>query len=338
MKANHKTLLIRLLKFIFAVVVLYWLWHSDRIDFKVILKIFDPIYGPLIVALFVLSILTMFYRLHFLMGRNDLVISFREVVKASLMGLFFNFTLPGGAGGDLVKSYYLWQPFPTRKSILVSVVIADRLIGVVGLLLMAFIALLSQPRVLLAQKDLQIMFLLLTAILAGFIFILFYFYLLRKNPDMNWPGFRTLMKFSWFRKVHDLAAYVLKIKNFLMALGITLISQFIAVLVMYYIGVTSFGQSHEYIVELLPFFIVVPLGFLTTAIPISPGGIGVGQVAFYALFKIYTDTSSDLGPTIITTYQVLLFSAGLVGLFYYLRSGKKPKSDLSEMTQNVDVS
>jgi uncharacterized membrane protein YbhN (UPF0104 family) len=74
------------------------------------------------------------------------------------------------------------------------------------------------------------------------------------------------------------------------------------------------------------YFLVAPLGFMATAIPISPAGVGVGQAAFYYLFNLYSGEKTDLGPTVITAYQVALFAFGVVGAVFYLqRKEKIPK-------------
>ena len=68
----------------------------------------------------------------------------------------------------------------------------------------------------------------------------------------------------------------------------------------------------------------VPMGFLITAIPIAPAGIGVGQVGFSYLFQAYLDRPTQFGATAITAYQLTVVCWALVGALLYLRR-KKPK-------------
>ncbi len=67
------------------------------------------------------------------------------------------------------------------------------------------------------------------------------------------------------------------------------------------------------------YFFVVPIGQMLTAIPISPAGVGVGQAAFYFLFNIYLGHQSQLGPTVMTVGQVMMFGFGIIGAYFYLR-------------------
>jgi hypothetical protein len=58
---------------------------------------------------------------------------------------------------------------------------------------------------------------------------------------------------------------------------------------------------------------------MVTAIPISPAGVGVGQMAFYFLFNLYLGQKSQVGPTLATIFQVLQFGLSVFGAFYFVR-------------------
>ena len=66
------------------------------------------------------------------------------------------------------------------------------------------------------------------------------------------------------------------------------------------------------------FFLVVPLGLVTSAIPISPGGIGVGQAAFFALFQIVAPKYAAAGTNALTVFQVIFILLCVSGLYWYL--------------------
>jgi hypothetical protein len=66
------------------------------------------------------------------------------------------------------------------------------------------------------------------------------------------------------------------------------------------------------------FFFVAPLGFVLSAIPISPAGIGLGQAAFFFLFNAYLGQKTSIGPTCITVLQFATFCLSLFGLVFYI--------------------
>jgi uncharacterized membrane protein YbhN (UPF0104 family) len=67
------------------------------------------------------------------------------------------------------------------------------------------------------------------------------------------------------------------------------------------------------------YFLLVPMGLLTTAIPIAPAGLGVGHVAFAALFAM---AGSSHGAEIFTMLVTVQICLNLTGIFFYLRSSK----------------
>jgi uncharacterized membrane protein YbhN (UPF0104 family) len=69
---------------------------------------------------------------------------------------------------------------------------------------------------------------------------------------------------------------------------------------------------------------VVPMGFVVTAVPISPAGVGVGQVAFLYLFQAYLGHPTQFGSISITVFQICSVVWALVGAGLYLRRPHKP--------------
>src|SRR5215217_7423435 len=53
------------------------------------------------------------------------------------IGIFFNFFIPGGTGGDVVKIFYLLKETPGQRGPALLSVFVDRVIGVVTLALFA---------------------------------------------------------------------------------------------------------------------------------------------------------------------------------------------------------
>jgi uncharacterized membrane protein YbhN (UPF0104 family) len=65
-------------------------------------------------------------------------------------------------------------------------------------------------------------------------------------------------------------------------------------------------------ISLLGYLVLVPVGLMLTTIPITPASLGVGQVAFLALFQL---AGSPQGANLFTLYmvsQVLINLSGAV--------------------------
>ncbi|KPK48409.1 MAG: hypothetical protein AMK72_07030 [Planctomycetes bacterium SM23_25] len=67
-------------------------------------------------------------RWRLLLGVQGIHLTFLESLRLTYIGWFFNNWLPGGAGGDFVKAYYLARK-THRKTEAVTVVVLDRVIG-----------------------------------------------------------------------------------------------------------------------------------------------------------------------------------------------------------------
>jgi uncharacterized protein (TIRG00374 family) len=64
-------------------------------------------------------------------------LSWSRVTALVMIGLFFNFFIPGGTGGDAVKIFYLLKETPGHRAGAVLSVLVDRLIGLFALVLLA---------------------------------------------------------------------------------------------------------------------------------------------------------------------------------------------------------
>jgi glycosyltransferase 2 family protein len=296
------------LKVVAAFLILTWLWQSGRIDLRALERIVDPVWGPLLLGTTMVSLGVFSMRLFVLARTYNFIQSPFEAWRLSLTGLFFNFVLPGGTGGDLVKIIQLSQKQPqaalwpltpqSTRAAAITVVALDRIIGLLGMLGLAVVSFLLRLEVVFAQRDLQILF-AFTGI--GFLAVLLGLSLAYRFPILRRLGVTTLPS----------------IPVLALSLLFTLISQSLAVVILILSAMAAGYQGLDW----ASFFIVGPLGLLLSAIPISPGGLGIGQLAFFALFKMYSNVDSDLGATVITVYQVLLFLVSLSGLYYYLTAG-----------------
>lgn len=65
---------------------------------------------------------------------------------------------------------------------------------------------------------------------------------------------------------------------------------------------------------------VFPLGMLTAALPIAPGGLGVGHVAFEQLFNMIGITG---GANTFNLFVLSLLALNLIGVVPYLRMKKR---------------
>ena len=68
-------------------------------------------------------------RLWFILKENNLMISSKENIKLYMIGIFYNFFIPGGVGGDAYKGVLMNKKFHWSLKKIYKLLILDRLIG-----------------------------------------------------------------------------------------------------------------------------------------------------------------------------------------------------------------
>ncbi len=221
------------------------------------------------------------------------------------VGLFFNTFLPTNIGGDVYKAYDLSKRVK-RKEGVIAATIMDRLMGFVALVALALLAtLLTIGRI----QQLKLLGLTLTSLLI-LLSIFFVFF----NRWVARMGDRFLFRFlpsglkGTLKEIYD-SIYSFKGNSrfFLKFLGLSLIIQSIRILINYLIAL-SIGIR----VDLLYFFLIIPLIALAIALPISIAGIGVRESSGMILFQRVGVLPSQAASMQILTYLVTLL-VGLAG-------------------------
>jgi uncharacterized protein (TIRG00374 family) len=228
------------------------------------------------------------------------------------IGMFFNLVLPTSVGGDVVRAWYLDAKSGRRTEAFVSV-IADRVSGVIVLLLIALIALNLRNVDLPAWMSLTV-----TAMTGGALLTLAVLFFLSKRVDTPYTG-RSSLRFQLvklIRAISDLPAVIMPDRHtFLLTTFLSVVVQLANVLIVWLVGVAlhvSVPGSY--------YFILVPTVTLLTLLPISLNGMGVREGATALLLA-----PLGVDPGTAMTLAFLWFAAfmlpSLGGVFFYLGAG-----------------
>lgn len=234
--------------------------------------------------------------------------------RMTLIGIFFNTFMPGGVGGDVVKGYYVVQNLENQKARAVATVIFDRILGLFTMVLMALAAVLIEWEILLRNPTLRT-FALFLALLTGFFMFTFYLLWSRKTDGFRNKVLDSLAVFPWIqRNLARLNQFNLRRWQFFQIIFLSTLAQTMSI-AFFVVIARLLGYSD---IPLAVFLFVVPLGFIATAIPISPGGIGVGQAAFFFLFNLALEQESQVGAVTITAFQLFSVGYGIIGALLYV--------------------
>ena len=306
-----KSKLIFIGKILLVTGIFAYLFNEGQLDPKSLLLFQDNPFWFIVIALgFVLVIIPLLtLRWLLLLKPIGSKATFLNILQLTWIGNFFNMIIPGSVSGDLIKAIYLLRAEnQLSKTRLMVTLLIDRFIGLFGLLFLAFFGVInywfySQDKssdLLLQMSPVLLMFVLM---IVGMIIIFL--------PPASEKYIRAIItrlpKQDFFLQIYEaFRAYRDKPISLLASLMISIIIQLI-VCMFFLIIFSLFGLTLS---PIGTHFIILAIGFILLAIPIAPGGIGVGHVAFQAL---YATVGITKGADVFNLYIIVQFLVFLLG-------------------------
>jgi len=271
-----------LLKFAISAALLYFIF--TKIPFTNVLGILkksDPLFLSLALILFVLSKVIAAFRLNLYFRQIGVLLSSQSNLKLYLLGMFYNLFLPGGIGGDAYKGYYIRQSFDVRTKKVVSVLLLDRLSGLLLLFIFAcIIGLFLEAPILQPFK-----WVLVAAMMAS---IVIFWFLYKKAFSFVLPVFWRSNVYSGFVQLAQLGCVVF----ILMALHIE-------------------TATPEYLFIFL-------ISSIVAVLPLTIGGIGSREVVFL-YGAMWLGLEENLSVSISMLFFFITAFVSLLGLVYHFK-------------------
>ncbi|MEN3368222.1 MAG: glycosyltransferase 2 family protein [Verrucomicrobiota bacterium] len=323
--------------------LLYWVFHDPAVRAAMGLAIREADYRWIIGAIIAYLIveLAAVVRWQILLKVQGINLSNARIVGLFIIGMFYNQFLPGGTGGDIVKTYLLWKETPGKKPGALLAVLFDRMIGLIALIIITGVLIflrygwltretaaqldsnpLHNPRfyvwVVLAVFGAAVLFVSTTFIVSGF-------NLLHKLPH-RFPGRDKLIEIS--------AAYHLYARHWRATAGAFAASLFchLGTFATFLCVAYAFRAN----VAVIDFFAVMPIERTISSLPISFAGVGtrefILQVMLFNLCAIPPAVARMIG---LTGFTVILFCClpGGIVYFFYRPSGATGHVKMREMKQ-----
>jgi uncharacterized protein (TIRG00374 family) len=262
-------------------------------------------------------------RWYVLVRAQDLPFRVRDAFRLGFIGIFFNTCLPGSVGGDIIKAAALARG-QSRRTVAVATVIMDRLIALWALVW--FVALLGaafwlggglegaasiQGKFITGAAGAVVVVSALAWLLLGLL------------PDHRAERFAG--RLGRLPRVGAAAAefwravwmYRCRQASVALAMGMSFVGFIGFVLSFYYGALTLMDGDLRRVPTVTQHFLLVPVGMVIKAMPLFPGGVGIGELGFgglYAWFKA-DPTGGILGSLIYNVFGWLL---GFLGFLVYL--------------------
>lgn len=312
---------------------LLWLLFS-RVDFTRLWGLARTASLPWLavaLALYLAMILASAWRWGLLLAAQGITLRFGSLTSSFLVATFFNNFLPSNIGGDVIRIADT-APAAGSRTLATTIVLIDRLIGLLGLMLLASLAATAVPKLVagiggnLGASVLWIAFGVgITAAAAAVVRPEILSRLLHPlrllHPE--WVGERLL------RLESALARFRQAPIGLAACFGGAVLVQ--ALLVGFYLAI---ARSMAIPVGFMELAVIVPLSFLVQMLPVSVNGFGVREATFGFYFaRLGLPLESALLVSFVGAALVMLFSTS-GGVAYLVRRGPGPdeKSEKPSLT------
>jgi glycosyltransferase 2 family protein len=315
--------------------MLIWVFHDphQRAQMGLALRTADYRWAAAGLLAYVMVEVSAAIRWQILLRVQNIRLTLPRVSGLFLIGMFYNQFLPGGTGGDIIKSYLLLKETANRKAGALLAVVFDRLIGLVALVSITTVLVSLRFHLLFKTPEtarlVWILFFLLGSSIAALLtsFIISGFNLFHLLPH-KFPGREKLIEIA--------AAYHLYARHWFATL-----SAFGASLMAHLFTFTTFlcvAYAFHAGVKVVDFFSVLPIERTITALPISFAGLGLRekilQILLHDLCHVAVPVAKLIGTMSFLIMVVACTPGGLV-YFFYKPSGVPRHVPLSEMKREV---
>lgn len=274
--------LITVAKIAISAILVYFIF--TKVDFNEVLDIVrktNPFYLVLAILFFVASKVLASVRLNLYFHALGIKLTQKSNLKLYVLGMFYNLFLPGGIGGDAYKGYLIKKKFEVDTKKVVSVLVLDRLSGL--LLLFIYACALS---IVLNNTWLNTFEILISAL--GVLSVLVYWYLNKRFFNFVLPVFWSSLSLSAMVQLAQLICVVF----ILQALSIDF--------------------------DLIAYLLIFLVSSIVSVLPLTIGGIGSREVTFfYGATLLALDGNTSISISMVFFLITALVS--LFGIVYHFK-------------------
>ncbi len=279
------------------------------VDFREVLEVVRTLNPWLLVpalGLQILSALIAAVRWYMIMHELSFAKGPPFYIRSYFKGTFFNQALPTSIGGDALRVLEAAKVGGGKREAFYGVFI-DRIVGLLGLLLLNLIAIFINPVFL--KDNPAVHYVIIAMAVSGFVGV----FILVLLGDVKWLTSNRVTKL-----IHDLSHRIRTVyrsgRTITIQVFLSVVIHLLSMLTVYLIGL-SIGLEYD----LFIYLVVVPPVILLTIIPLSLAGWGVRESGMIGLFLLIgAEKASILSMSLI--YGLMLVAASMPGLYFFLLS------------------
>jgi uncharacterized protein (TIRG00374 family) len=280
-----------------------------------------------------------FVRWHALVRALGIDFRLSDAMRLGSLGFMLNFVTLGTIGGDLFKAVFLARDRPGRRTEAIATVVADRLLGLLTMLVLASVGILAADLIEISPPALA--WLCKTILLATVIG------LVATGLVLFVPGLSgerlchraeavPLAGTTIARLVRAVRAYRNQKRMLLVAGTLCLVVDLLFILSFYLVARGL--PVHE--PPLAEHLVIVPVANMAGAIPATPSGLGTMEAAAELLYRTMPGGKQVLpgdGTMVTLAHRLTMIAVALVGMVYYLTHRTELGRVLAEAEEASDV-
>ncbi len=282
----------------------------------------DPTLFVLAFAVYFTGLVLTFARWYGLVRAIDLPFRFRDACRLGFIGNVFNLVIPGAVGGDLIKAAYLSKEQHRSTQAIASMVI-DRLVGLLGLFLLAGVAgiFVWGQATADAKRLIVVVWVAVGCGVTGLV-LLFGQAASRWAPGLFEGHGKVALILRELRAASE--AYRRRLYVVVAMIALSSFTHGLNVFAFYLVGKTLFPVG---LPSLARHFLLVPLTLFTTAVPLPFGALGLSERVGKQLFELVGHPGGALA---MMGFRVLMYGGGLVGSCVYLANLRQVRALTTE--------
>ena len=289
----------------------------------------DPVWTIAALGVYGLMLAVSAWRWRLLLRVQTVEASMGTLTRSFLVATFFNNFLPSNIGGDVVRVADT-APLTGSKTLATTVVLIDRILGLIALLVLAAAASGLAWRYGLPLDGMQYVWLALVGFTCGLLFFLRYPEKLTRTVRSILADRLEAVQVRLQNLVAAVSRFAQEPRELWVAFGGALVVQ--ALLILFYVCT---ARSLSVPFPLLAASVIVPISLAVQMVPLSINGFGVREAVFAFFFtSLGLNVSSALTLSLGSAMLIMLFSlsGGAVFLMRPRRTRFPPQDQTAELT------
>lgn len=284
------------------------------------------------VALYVFCLWLGIARWKIILDIQGLKMAWSRVFCVFFIGQFFNSFMFGSTGGDLARGYYAARETHHKKAEAVATVVVDRLIGLVVIHFIAAVMLIARFNFYRQHWAMHLPAMIMIGMIGATVAALLIIFNI--NFFIGWPIFRFIERHPTLRPVmRRLIISIYLYRRRAAMLGktalLTLVIHALLMLQCFFLG-----KCLQINLSLLDYFTIIPIIISISALPITPGGLGIREgLAVTMLGALNVSASQALPFSLMLYFISAAFSliGGLIFLGYTAGAGHTVHDEMAEL-------